>query len=100
MLAVKVAGALGLSDDPSAELHVSAFLQSRDARHIAAARTGAATRAGSAAVGFGTGGASLRSRELNGVHECALELSSPLLASSSDPRTHGESVSAYTGEYK
>ena len=50
-LAVKIAGAAGVPfDDPGTELHVSAFLQSRDARHLAAARTGSATRQGDAAV--------------------------------------------------
>ena len=50
MLAVKIAGAVGVNVDDAAELHVSAFLQSHDARHIAAARTGAATRASGSAV--------------------------------------------------
>ena len=48
-LAVKVAGVSGLPVDDN-ELHLSAFLQSRDARHLSAARTGAATRQGDAAV--------------------------------------------------
>ena len=50
MLALKVVGALGVEHNPAEELHVSCFLQTNDARHVASARTGAATRAGSAAV--------------------------------------------------
>ena len=50
MLALKVVGALGVEAPSQEEIHVSCFLQTTDARHVASARTGAATRAGAAAV--------------------------------------------------
>ena len=49
MLAIKLAGVTGV--EPSHDvLHVSAFIQTADARHLAAGRTGDATHNGTAAV--------------------------------------------------
>ena len=49
MLTIKIAGATNVQEGSPDELHVSAFIQTRKARHLASARTRSVTRNGSVA---------------------------------------------------